>query len=213
MKKEIALIAILFLITILPSSLAQTPIVDEAKGLEKKIDDLRDREISGTYLSEEWTKILRENPNTQWIYKLDPLFLFLFGYSFSLSWAFVAAFLIWTIIYSIFYPPIKSAFEGPWISMGITLCISAITSHYITPVTIAKVAELIKNIWYNLGLIFILLIIAIIANRLSKVFTKKYKAWKEEKRIRKLEYEAKYSKSYRKGVESIARGFEDELDD
>jgi hypothetical protein len=224
-KRAILVILVLlaaFFLTVVSADSPEDVIQQKADSLENtkdKIQDVTSGEIKPSYLSEEWTKALKNNPNTNWIYKLNPLFKFLFGYEFALSWAFVTAVLLWTILFSFLYPPTKLMFNNTLTALAISLLISAITCQIASQRIINIIAPHVRDIWSSIGTIFLLVVGSILAQRVSRMLIVTYKKRRAEKKLAKLEEEVHGSnpdiatiKSVKEGVENITKGYKDYKD-
>jgi hypothetical protein len=184
MKKELLIFSLLLFLVINLTIAAEVSDITDSETL----NNLRDAkktlenpdEIKEKYLQKEWTKIFRESPYLSWIYKLNPIFRFLFGYEFALSWAFVTAMLIWLIIFAIYYPLMKQIFHNFASSLGIAIAISVITAQIAVPLIVEKLSEIIKSSAHNVWTIIFLVALIIVINYTSKIIQKEI----EKKKIK-----------------------------
>lgn len=217
MNKKRAIFFLLAVSLILISSLI-IPVIaqsDDDQGFVEEIEERKDQleefseeEDKTSYLATEWTKLIKER--VPWIYRINPVFKFLFAHEFELSWAFLTAFLLWTIQFALYYPPIKLMLKGLFTPLAVSAVIAALTSQIIVPKSIELLSNIVENIWASAGLILGLLIIFFIVNIFSKHFTKLWKKRREQKRIEKLETDVSGAKGIREGMEetkSIAKGY------
>lgn len=206
MKK--GLFVIFTVILLIPLIQAQAEITNDpfAKSIldgTEKLKNISEQEDKEAYLSQEWTKLLQKNKAFSWIYKLNPIFKFMFGYEFSLSWAFLTALLLWIIILSIFFPMAQTIFRSTLFSLGVSIPITIITAQLTIPKSIEMLTKITKNIWWGfgvtIGLIFLIVLIGIVSKDIIKIIAKR----REQRRIQNLESEASKSKATREGFESI----------
>lgn len=195
------------------SGLANDSLVQTVEQGGVKYEEFSAQENKSNYLSQEWTKILQKSPATSWIYGLNPMFKFLIGYEFSVSWAFVAALLVWIIILSIFFPICKAFVKQQFVALGIAIAITIIAAHGIMPKTMEMLGNLVKNIWWNFGTIFALIMLMIIINTLSAGILKELKKKREEAQLKsvvkkesKVEEKVEGLEAMKKGVEEIEQG-------
>jgi hypothetical protein len=213
MKNFLQILTIILLIVIFTNNAKSEIISDNTtqkiENAKDTINDFSNTQDKGSYLAEEWTSFIKNSPRASYIYKLDPLFKFLWGQGFSLSWAFVTAFLIWTLVFATLYPPLKFSLKNGLFTFAITLISSALICQLAMPTIILKLSLFVKNIWYNLLDIFLLLFLIVIASKLSKQLTFTLKKHLERKKLNKLENEAKKSKDVREGFEETTKGYEE----
>lgn len=220
MKKRVILATFILIIGLMTSVHAdniQDSIQDKTNSLEQTKDNIQN--INESYLGEEWTKIIKESPKTNWIYKLSPIFKFLFGYEFSLSWAFVTVFLFWTIVFSFLYPPTKIAFNSTITAFGVSLIISSITCQIAAKKIIVSLAPYVKNIWNSIEIIIFLILLIWFAGRVSRMLIATYKKKLTEKKISRLEKEVQGQntdlseiKSVKESAEGITKGYKEYKD-
>ena len=91
------------------------------KNIDEGVEKLSEKDIRREYLKQEWTKLLEKTSFGGFIIKtgkflenLNPIFIFLIGIEFSLSWLFFLSLLIWIVIVVIVYKPLKEVgqFDG-----------------------------------------------------------------------------------------------------
>jgi len=170
---------------------------------KKELTEEKIQEIKEAYLAKEWTKFIRNSPTLSQIYSLNPLFKFLIGYEFSISWAFTTAIIIWFIFFFFFYPQMQLFFKNFIFATIASVATASISAHYAIPKTIDALSSLIKNIWHNLISIIILIFILIVLNRVSGEISKKIKQYREKRKVAKLEKETALSKATREEFERI----------
>ncbi len=210
MKKLVPVLYLLFASALLFDSLtatAQTESLEEdIQQTQEKIEQLNAENIRETYLQREWTKVIRDNSATNWIFKANSLFKFLFGYEFNLSWAFLTALLIWLLFFTIFYQPILLIFKKKLLSIGISISFTIIVAQLAIPRIIMPLSKLIKNIWGNLALLLAIIILGLVIHRVLKDLAKQYREKHRESRLKKLEKKSEVSEESKKEIESIAAG-------
>lgn len=207
----ITLIALIILlkITSAAESLENDPIFEDVTGGANYVQNITENENPGQFLAKEWTNFLKNNAATNWIYKLDPLFKFLLGQPFTISWAFFTTLLLWIIILSIYYPPIKMSFKDNVTSIGISILLVSLTAQLTSPWIIGKISNLVKGAWYAAGMIVIEILVLILINRISNSIIRKIVKKTEEGKISSLENEAKKNKALREGAENTLKGAEE----
>ncbi len=217
MKRKVCLfLAIAMLFALVPyasaavdSALENDPLVQDVQQGSEYLQNLSEHENASAYLAREWNKFLVENKATAWIFKLNPLFKFLFAHEFSISWEFFTAILLWAILFGFYYPPLRMLFHADMTALATSIVIASLSVQLIGPPFISKLAEFIKNGWYLFGTIMIMIFLLILLNRVSKIVTKSWKVHLDQKRIETLESEAKKSKALREGAESMMQGARD----
>ena len=209
-KKAGVFLLVLLAVFLISPALAQVEdqLEDTLKDLEEKRDQAKGIIKGGNasdYLSKAWTEQIQKN--APWIYKANPLFKFLFAYEFELSWAFLAAFLLWAIQFSLYYPAMRMFIDETFTAFGISVVVAALTSQVVVPRAIDALSNIVKNflgsIFTIIGLIMIIVAVGIIWNH----FTKKWRAHKETKKDEKRDKELKRVKDIREGMESVKTGF------
>lgn len=208
-------LAIMILLILTKITLAQTEIPnpidsEELKKIQEdkeKLEEFATEEDKSEYLSREWTNFLRETGYLNWVYKANPILKFLFGQEFSLSWAFVAAIIIWLGVVSIYYQFSSFLFNKTLTSLAIAILVGAITSNLLTPKILEKVTPLIKTFWNNFLLLLALVILFVILNQISRTIKKIIKKKIERNRIERLEEEVKGTyKEIAEGASAMAKG-------
>ena len=191
MRKRLPIFTLVFILLLLAGSFAEeaapgldeAPLVGEIQKGKETYEGLSKGEIETQYLEKEWTTMIRNSKYGSYIYKLDPVFRFLFGMEFSFSWKFIAGFLLWIIFISFYYPIFREVFRSSLTGLGVSIVLTSITAHYLSPKVMDLFAKIIQNIWHNLLLLFVLLIMIPI---IKKSMTKLTKAWRQRRQERKL---------------------------
>ena len=189
-----------------PAELVDDPLAKKILENQDKIQNFTEQEDKEAYLAQEWTKLIQNNRAVNWIYKLNPIFKFLFGYEFSLSWAFVTALIIWAGLVLIFNVMLKTVFQERYFSLSISVIIAAIVSQISVRPIVGEISRYVKNIWGSLGAILILIIILSLFLALATQIKNIILKLREKRRILKLEAEAERSKAMREGFESMKKG-------
>ncbi len=159
------------------------------------------------YLQKEWTEIFKKNEKLNWIYRLNPIFKFLFGPEFSLSWAFVTAILLWLILVSFTFPSLQGVFSGLFAPLAISIVFSSLICQLISKAFIEFASKYIKNIWYYFGLVLLLIIILVLFDNLGRGLSRKLKKAKEAKRINKIESETSKNAKINQRASEVFSGF------
>ncbi len=186
--------------------LANDPIVEKTDELQEKYEDFELYNNKEEFLQKEWTKVFQNSETLSKIYKLNPVFKFLIGYEFELSWAFVTALILWFGILVIFYPVIKVSLRETFISLGTSFAISLIFAHLATPKIIDVASNTVKNLWQNLGFIVILVFVIVFFYTISKQVVKEIKKKQEFKRIQNLEQKMQQQQNVTGEMQSIQSG-------
>ena len=162
-----------------------------------------------TYLTQEWTKLVQKSKYFSWIYKFNPVFKFLFGQEFTVSWAFLSVVLLWMYICTLYTLLLRITLKDTFLALGISIVFTSLTAQFLMPKVVQLLATIIKTIWHWIGFVILIIIIMYLTQILSKIIAKKTEKKREEKRIKKLEEEAAKSRAMRKGLEEIKRGSEE----
>jgi len=163
-------------------------------------DDAKD--ISTTYLKQEWEKILNKTSNpvgkVLWatnnvLHALSPVFKLLVGVEYSFSWLFWLSFFVWIAIVIIIYLILKEPLQFKWwLSLSISVIIIAIGAQSgIISKLVLFASPLLDNTWMIWGAIMTGIIIVYLYSYLMKQFGKtlkeKQKKEDEERREQKAE--------------------------
>lgn len=199
--KKISVIILLLILTVnlVAAQDIQSNINDLEKTKNQVEDTLTNRDIAEQYLGQKWTDIIDEK--APWIYKANPIFKFLFGYGFELSWAFLAAFLLWAITYALFYPTIKLVMGGTLESIGITLAISAVVTNITVPKYLEYLSSLLKDFWHSFTTIIALLILVFVVFYFSSQISRTLQKQALERKIEK-------ATSFGEAVENVSASAE-----
>lgn len=188
--RHISNLAVFILISIfLFSFISKAQLEDqlgELQGNVEKIQDVSDKLSTSDqrteYLKQEWTKILERTKVGRFllgissIFKaLSPLFKFLIGIEYSLSWLFFLSLLAWIAVIVIIYNVVKNPFQTKrWIAFSISIIIAAIAAQFnIFVKTVTLFIPLFKNKWIILGSVIITIILLYIYSLFMKTIGKK----------------------------------------
>ena len=214
-KKAILIILVILLISILAFSfITKAQLEDqigELQGNIEKVQDISEKitdttgrlsneEIRTEYLKQEWTKLL-EKTNTgrfllgisNMLKALSPIFKFLVGIEYSLSWLFFLSLGAWIAIVIIIYKAIKDPFQTKeWIALVIAIIIPAIAAQFeIIPKTVSLFVPLFTNKWIILGSVFITIILLYIYSLFMKSIGKTIKEKMKKENEERKELKAK----------------------
>lgn len=171
---------------------------------------LTDKEVTEEYLGQKWTEVIDEK--MPWLYKANPVFKFLFGHEFELSWSFLAAFLLWAIIYALFYPMVKLLMGGIFQSIGVTVAISAITTNLTVPKYIAFLSTLVKNFTHSIIAIFSLIILVFLAFYLSSQISRTIRKKAFQKKIERATEFGEAVEKANASAEAMVEGYKEGAD-
>lgn len=208
-KETLAFFALILLLPFITGLTIPENTSDQLGQKKEQLETFINEENKTDYLSSQWTTFLENNESTKWIYKLNPLFKFMFGHPFSISSAFLISFLIWAVLFSLIYPPIKVGFRETLPSFGISFVTSSLIVQLVTPNLIKLLSKKITTLTGAFLTILSLIVLIVIINRLSKIMMAYLKKKQEEKKINRLETESEKEKKIREGIESIKKGAEE----
>jgi hypothetical protein len=172
---------------------------------KNRIEDIRD----SNNLTKEFTDLLHKSEYLSKVYSLNPLFKFLFGREFSLSWAFLASIIIWLGIVWLYSEPAKFIFKDTFSSIAFAILVGAITTNLLTERIIETASNILKTTSHNFLFILGLIIIFAIMGTVEKLVIKSIRKSLEKKRIDNIEKEVKGSyKNIHSGLTSMKRGYD-----
>jgi len=210
MRSKIWCFVFLFLVfsAVLVSGLEAS---DIREGLEESavvggIEKITDEEARSDYLRQEWGKLLENTTVGQALLfvsgvlaGLSPIFLFLIGVEYSLSWFFFLSLGLWIVIFIIIYRPAKAMFPAHWWTASIiALFITAIAARVgVIPRFLDYLSPLVTNKWIALLAVVIGIVIVYVYSLFMKAFGKvlnaKLKKEKEARREQKADTAEKIS--------------------
>jgi len=224
MKKGITFLVLLLFLSLFVDAQADAPGLDDAplvgeiRSGNEFVQDLSQQDISDQYLAKEWTTFLRDHKYGKHIYKLNPVFKFLFGMEFEISWRFVAGMLLWVIMISFLHPTFKMFVKSTIPSLIAAIAFSAIAANLLNPKILDALGKVIKNIWHNLLMIIALIVIIIFVSYFMKELTKWWKKKRTEKKLDKAEAVADAKTPELSGVketiekaEGMKKGYDEEF--
>jgi len=161
--------------------------------LPKSPDELKD--ISTTYLKQEWTKLLADNKVGQVILKISDVLTSLnffwkpvLGMEYSLSWFFIFGVAVWFVIFYIVSGPLDAIFNKKIFSIIGGFCVASLVGISGAIKQAANLLSLaINNVWIAWISIAIAVIIIIVIITLSGGLKKYLKKQKEEQEKMKTE--------------------------
>lgn len=156
------------------------------------------QQIASNYLKQEWTKILEKNQIGKFllgiseIFKsLSPLFKWVIGIEYSLSWMFFLSLGVWMFAFVLIYQTIKDInifSDKKWATLLISAIIPTISSQFgIIQNVLNFFAPFFNNPFIILIAILISILILVIYLIILKYFKKRIKAEKEKRREEKAE--------------------------
>ncbi len=179
-----------------------------AEKIKKTTDTLTNKEITSEYLSREWTNWLRNNGYLNWVYKTNPFFQFLFGQEFSLSWAFIAAIIIWLGIIFIYYPALNTFIEDQISALAAAILIGSITTNLLTQKILEFSGKIAKTATSAIIYILLLLVLIVIIKTIMKTIKKvieKAKAKVDLKAAKQAHEDVETLKQVGKGFNEASR--------
>jgi len=187
----------------------ETEAFQKAEEGKETLDKFSAEEDKAEYLSREWTDFLQRNGYLNWVYKANPIFKFLFGQEFSLSWAFIAAIIIWIGVVWTYYYMTNFLMEGKLTALGIAILVGSITSNLATPKIIEEASKVVKSFWQNLFFILLLIFVIISFRTIIKSITKVIKKNIEKRRIGNIEKKVKDTyENIHRGATNMKEGSE-----
>ncbi|MBX4212292.1 hypothetical protein KW787_02450 [Candidatus Pacearchaeota archaeon] len=183
MKKENAinfLIISIILISIIPAIHA-----DVASDTKDKIDNTvgniqspdQIAQEKSDYLKGQWKVLLTQNsffgPIIRGLDSLfgffNPFFKAILGVEYSLSWGFVFALLIWTILFLFIYPPARALFNNQWFAIiGTFVIVSLVGISGVIKKAVDILSTMITNTWIAWLSLAITIIVGLIITKFGK---------------------------------------------
>ncbi len=178
--------------------------IEKVQDISEKITDttgkLSNEDVREEYLKQEWTKLLEKTKSGRIILgissifkALSPIFKFLIGIEYSLSWLFFLSLLAWIAVVVIIYTAVKNPFQMKgWIAFSVAIIIPTITAQFgIIVKFVSFFIPLFKNKWIILGsigiAIILLYIYSLFMKSIGKTIKQKMKKEDEERREFKAE--------------------------
>jgi len=183
MNKRIGVLFLsLFLILSITFATAiENPLEDKLDDLEEVGELIEEEDVRSEYLKKEWTEILEKTQAgkillgiSNFLSKISPIFKVILGVEYSLSWAFVFAIAIWTIIFIFILGPADAFFPNKLFSI---IGAFIITSLIGISGSIKKILDALTNILDNPRAIWISIILAIILMVLLRFLGKAIGNW------------------------------------
>ncbi len=196
MNKKIGVLFLsLFLILSITFATAiENPLEDKLNDLEEVGELIEDEDVRSEYLKKEWTGILEKTQAGKillgignFLSKISPIFKIILGVEYSLSWAFVFAIAIWTIIFIFILGPADAFFPNRLFSIIGSFIITSLIG---ISGSIKKILDALTNILDNPRAIWISIILAIILMVLFRFLGKAIGDW-----FKKIKEEAEKQKT------------------
>jgi len=147
-------------------------------------DNLSKEESRKKYLEQEWTKLMADKkavgPVLFYTNKgfsfFNPFWEIIFGIKFTWSWKFILSFFIWLFIIVLVYSPIKELTEfNPIFSFLAGILVASLCGYFQLIQMIVSFLVILKNIWFVLLTIVIIIIFAYFYNKKFREMAKKLK--------------------------------------
>ncbi len=203
MKRKLVLkLSVILILLIVFSFITKAQLEDQIGELQDKVEKIQDikekisnEDIRTEYLKQEWSKLLEKTKTGRFllgissIFKaLSPIFKFLIGLEYSLSWLFFLSLGTWIAVVVIIYNAIKNPFQTKgWIAWTIAIIIPTISAQFgIIVKFVSFFIPLFKNKWIILGSILIAIILlyiySLFMKSIGKTIREKIKKEDEERR-------------------------------
>ena len=194
-KKRFYFFAIILAIFIFSFSLLHAQIIgfNNSGSLPSSQDEAK--QVTSDYLKQEWTKILEKNQFGQillgisdFLKNFNPLFNIIFGFEYSLSWAFVFAVIVWLILFFFVLKPTQAILGNKWLGLLAAFLISSLVGvSGVIKQAVTFMAFVINNTWIAWISFFIALLILFLMAKFGKSLGKTIKKEQEKNKKRKLE--------------------------
>lgn len=194
------------------SALDAASLIEEKTGVNpEKIQDIPQttQEIKETYLKQSWIELIEKNkylgPVHNFLLKLSPVFLVLFGENYSISLVLLMVMCLWFYV-AMELTSVLGSFQvlNAWASTGIACLISIILAQvgaYRALITLIGNIVYSKELWWMRLLIILAFVIAgFILHYLTKIFEKQIKLSKASAKSKAVESELETQKEFIKGI-------------
>jgi len=149
-------------------------------------DDLKN--VSTTYLKQEWTKILEKTGAGRMLLKVSDLLTSLnffwkpvLGIEYSLSWLFVFAVSIWLVIFYLVYGAFTSLSENKLLKILLGFVITSLIGYSgAIKTAVDSMGKIIINKWVALIIFIIAILIIVLASKLAPILEERKRKIEEE---------------------------------
>jgi len=162
-------------------------------------EGITDEDVRSEYLKQEWSKILEKTAVGRTLLTisgvlagLSPIFMFLVGVEYSLSWFFFLSLGLWIVIFIIIYKPVKAIFQTSWwITFIIAFIITALGARLgAIPKFLEYLSPLVTNKWIALLAVVIGIALVYAYSLFMKTFGKAMKAKLKKEKVARREQKA-----------------------
>ncbi|HVY01536.1 MAG TPA: hypothetical protein VHA12_02115 [Candidatus Nanoarchaeia archaeon] len=216
----LAISALLVALILQVSALDASSLIEEKTGVNpEKLQDIPQttQEIKETYLKQSWIDLIEKNkylgPAHNFLLKISPVFLILFGENYSISLVLLLVMCLWFYV-AMELTSLIGAFQvlNAWactaIACGVSIILAQIGA-YRSLVTLLGNLVYAKELWWMRLMIILALVVAgFIIHYLTKTFEKQIKLSKAAAKTRSVENEIETQKEFIKGLKegsSIAK--------
>ncbi len=164
-------------------------VIKGVTGLQGAVGNLTDEDLREDYLRKEWTTVLEKTTFgpallafSSLLNRLDPFFMYALGMHYTLSWAFIAAVLIWFSLFYLVLGPFNTLFANNKLAAILSsFAVSCIVGSVgVIKAAVDLLAMIVKTWWLILIVIAVLVIILLVMKKLGKNFQKMIEKEKEK---------------------------------